>query len=233
MKKLLIPFLLFAAFICHAQKELTFKDGSTVQTERFREQKGFVYYLDNNDEIIKVKSGDVKIVRDLTLSETEFEYNQKGLTPYIVVDVDSMSQQQLFEQTINWIKETYKNPDEVIKATIDNDKVRFKAVEVDGMRLNSPMINQYYDATYTITISFKNGKYKFEPVSMTYEISSDRLDEPINFSDGTDLYKKDGRIRTVNETIPASITSILNDLNDSLYKYLKDFKNADSNKDDW
>ncbi|WP_292889154.1 hypothetical protein [Nonlabens sp.] len=40
--------------------------------------------------------------------------------------MNSLKQNELLTKTINWIKETYNNPDEVIKKSIDNEKVRFK-----------------------------------------------------------------------------------------------------------
>ena len=72
----------------------------------------------------------------LTFSQTEFKF-ENGLlnTSSVVRQVDSVDSEALFNKTINWIKETYKNPDEVIKATINNQKIRFIGSSDSGFKI--------------------------------------------------------------------------------------------------
>jgi hypothetical protein len=42
----------------------------------------------------------------------------------VVVEIDSLNAAEVYLKTLDWIKETYKNPDEVIKANFENEKIR-------------------------------------------------------------------------------------------------------------
>ena len=42
----------------------------------------------------------------------------------IVVSVDSLKADYLYKKSINWVQETYKNPEKVLKAKIENEKIR-------------------------------------------------------------------------------------------------------------
>lgn len=70
----------------------------------------------------------------LSNGQEKFTYNENGLTPeYLVDEADGKTQQEIYTKSLNWVKETYKNPDEVIKTTIENEKIRFEGVEMDLM----------------------------------------------------------------------------------------------------
>ena len=163
-------------------------------------------------------------------SAKNFAYNQQGLLPkFVVVDVDSMSQADLFEKTINWIKETYKNPDEVIKTTIANQKVRFEGYTQKMICINSLGSQVCYGGTYTIEVEVKDGKYRFIPNSMSYrgEIGN----YSISFDSGADLYNNKGEIRNAWKDIPSGVENLLNGLNDSLFNYVS--SQIDVKKEDW
>jgi hypothetical protein len=176
-------------------------------------------------------------VKSQTTTETpanNFTYNQDGLLPkFVVVNVDSMSQTELFEKTINWIKETYKNPDEVIKTTIANQKVRFEGYTSKLICINSLGSAVCYGGTYTIEVELKDGKYRFIPISMSYKapvLGGGIGDYLIPFESGEAWYNK-GEIRKMYKNVPSDIESFLNGLNDSLFKYVSS-KNETS-KEDW
>jgi hypothetical protein len=176
-------------------------------------------------------------VKSQTINENtanNFTYNQEGLLPkFVVVNVDSMTQAELFEKTINWIKETYKNPDEVIKTTIANQKVRFEGYASKLICINSLGSAVCYGGTYTIEVELKDGKYRFIPVSMSYTAPSPTggvRDYIIPFDSGENWYNK-GEIRKMWKTIPSDVESLLNGLNDSLFKYVS--SQTEMSKDDW
>ena len=161
--------------------------------------------------------------------QEKFIYNQTGLNPkYLVVEIDSLSKNELFKKSINWIKETYKNPDKVIKTTIDNEKVRFEGFKSNDICINNGMI--CYDVLYTIEVAFKDNKYKFTPISLEFGVGSMT---PIDLADGNSLfYNKKGYLKKMYKTVPNSIDNLFNELNKSLEKYLTtETKNSES--DDW
>ena len=48
----------------------------------------------------------------ITSDESKFTYDINGMNvEYLVMTIDSTSQQQNFKKSINWIKETYNNPE--------------------------------------------------------------------------------------------------------------------------
>lgn len=162
---------------------------------------------------------------------SQFTYDINGITPFVIVEVDSTSQNTLFTKTINWIKETYKDPDEVIKTTIENEKVRFEGMNSGALCVKALGSKSCYDATYTIEISFKDNKYKFTPIDLEYYTPPDQYDSGNDISiplEGSGrLYNKKGKLRSLYKTFPVEIETIFNSLNESLTNYIS------AKKDDW
>lgn len=161
----------------------------------------------------------------LSNGQEKFAYNENGLTPeYLVGETDGKTQQEIYTKTLNWVKETYKNPDEVIKTTIENEKIRFEGVEMDLMCHSALGSTTCYNTTYTIEIEFREGKYKFTPLSITYRIPATQYTQPMTetvvFSTGEYYYNKKGALKSRTKTIPESVEILLNGLNDSLNKYI-------------
>ena len=172
------------------------------------------------------------------LAQEKFAYGMwNGLTPkYSVVEIDSISKSDLYKKAINWIKETYKNPDEVIKTTIDNDKIRFEGYQSQLICMKTMGMNNCYNALYTIEVSFKENKYKFTPVSLSYRVPPSQyaaaatVDVP--FDDGSIWYKKE-TIRKMYATIPEAISNHFNRLNEDLKNYILSSTTQSSDEDDW
>lgn len=151
-------------------------------------------------------------------AQDKFSYGVDGLTDYVVVKVDSLNQKKLFDKTINWIKETYKNPKEVIKTTFEFNKIRIEGLEKGGICMHVSGARSCGDVIYQIEISFKDGKYKFNPISLG----------KISLTDGAYLYNKKGKVRKIFKYYSEDISKIFNSLNLSLKKSLIQISN-----DDW
>jgi hypothetical protein len=131
----------------------------------------------------------------ITSDESKFTYDINGMNvEYLVMTIDSTSQQQNFKKSINWIKETYNNPEEVIKTTIDDKKIRFEGSEQNLICLKSLGINTCYDVRYTIEVELKENKYKFTPLSLSYRVLGSQYvpsrTVQVDFKDGSMYYKK-------------------------------------------
>lgn len=169
------------------------------------------------------------------IENSSFRYDLEGLYPkYVVVGVDSMTQSELFEKTINWIKETYKNPDEVIKTTIANEKVRFVGFQdgvIETKVLGLPYI---YGVTYTIEIEFQDGKYRIIPGNCEYRIPASQYGPAqnvvVDWNSGLQWYNK-GEVRKMFKNVPSNLENFLNNLNDNLFSYLT--SKGDTKKKDW
>ena len=160
--------------------------------------------------------------------ETEFTFTpDKGMTDFIVTPVEEKTAPEIYKKVIDWIKVTYKNPSEVMLSTIENEYVRFEGYSETLYSYNA--MGQHYEPTkYVIEISVKDGRYKFDLVSMQ------SLESPSSSSRGgwydvnlfttkmtkEDLekayvFKKDGSLRS-NFKFVNEVPTYFNNLNKSL-----------------
>ena len=148
----------------------------------------------------------------------KFEYSADGLNSYVVTRVEGKIINFIYEKTENWIKETYKNPDKVIKMKIENQKVRINGIASDLLfvkKMNFPL-------DYVIEISIKEGKYKFDLITLkTTESGTDYKKIP-NFKTSKKLVENFGES-------PQRIENYFNSLNESLKNYILEKKK----EDDW
>ena len=178
----------------------------------------------------------------LTIAQDKFVYNETGLNPkFLVVNIEGKTQKELFEKTVNWIKETYKNPDEVIKTTIDTSKIRFEGSIDNYLCVTSLGLKTCYPAFYTIEIEFKEGRYKFSVLNLEILSSASQYSsggrvrismDKAAFETGLTFYNNSGQLKKMYENYPASIESLFNGLNEDLMKYIKDTGEGQK-KDNW
>lgn len=157
--------------------------------------------------------------------EGMFFYDNQGLTPkFLVKEIDSLNNKQLYSKTIDWIKDTYKNPDEVIKAKFENEKVRFIGFKSSHLKISSLGIPNYYNVRYTVEIYLKNGKYKFQPVILEYYTPPSQYSRGgwniLSFDNAKGFYNKKGKLKNLFKYFPEGIDSLFNDLENSLNTYL-------------
>ena len=161
--------------------------------------------------------------------ETEFTFdNSKGMTDFVVTNIEGKSATEIYKKVIEWINITYKNPDKVILSTIENEYIRFEGFSEVCYAVNVPLMGKYnQDTKYQIEISVKEGKYKFDIISM------ENYNTPSQYSRGgwanntlfngnidkdfldKNIYKKDGTLRSYYKYIN-DVPVYFNDLNKSL-----------------
>lgn len=106
--------------------------------------------------------------------ETEFTFSsEKGMTDYVVTNVDGKTAPDIFKKIIDWIKVTYKNPDKVILSTIENEYIRFEGIS------NISNLN----CKYQIEISIKDGRYKFDLIGLQVYVDANQMNIPIGWND--------------------------------------------------
>lgn len=156
--------------------------------------------------------------------ETKFTFKKEGLTDYVVTEVPG-TQNEIYSKAINWIKENYKNPEEVIKMSIENEKVRFQGLKSNFNCMKAMGSTMCSDAIYTIEVSFKDGKYKFDAVELVITSGGKSFTPDLN--DLSIYYKKNGELPKSSESVPASYENLFNDLNESLKQYVSGTKKSD------
>jgi hypothetical protein len=149
----------------------------------------------------------------------KLKLTQNGVEP-IVVELANSTANELYEKSINWVKETYKSPDAVLKATIENEKIRVNGFSKNAYWYKALGIKYYGDINYSLEIEFKDGKYRFNYIIDNADLTFCQK----NF------FKK-GKIRKSGKDAVPALEETMNDLSQSFYNYVTG-KNK-SKKDDW
>lgn len=157
--------------------------------------------------------------------ETKFTFTKEGFTDYVVTEVPG-TQNEIYSKAINWIKENYKNPEEVIKMTIENQKVRIQGYKENFYCVKYGKQDICTNAVYVIEISFKDGKYKFEPIEM--KLSNSAGSYQMDLNNTSVYYNKKGELLKGSEKTPELLENLFNDLNGSLKDYINGVK-----KNEW
>jgi hypothetical protein len=163
-----------------------------------------------------------------------FSYSQEipnlKLTPNgvepIVVITDSLKAVDLYKNALNWVKNYYKNPDKVLMAKFENEKIRIDGYAINAWWYKTLGMKLAYNMDYTVEVSFKDGKYKFE-----YIIGQFYVDGGQKFlSDYKAFYKNSGEIKNVYKEAVPSLELTMNTLSDSFYKYVTGKTNKKDDK---
>lgn len=145
----------------------------------------------------------------------KLKLSQIGVEP-IVVSVEGMTAEMLYNKTLNWIQETYKDPEHVLKAKIENEKIRIEAVAQDAWSYKIMGMKQTYNMIYYLEISFKDGKYKLD-----YQIGEFLLNNGDKvFFGWKDFYKKNGEVRNAYSDAIPSIENTMNYFSLNYFNYV-------------
>tara|TARA_B100000989_G_C19443928_1_gene428615 strand:+ start:226 stop:831 length:606 start_codon:yes stop_codon:yes gene_type:complete len=96
--------------------------------------------------------------------KTSMQGTYKTIKPELVLKAEG-TPQELYNKTLNWIEETYKNPEIVTKAKIEGKYIRLRGVISNLLVLYAPLGGtEYFDVRYTIEIKFKENRFKYEVI---------------------------------------------------------------------
>ena len=111
-------------------------------------------------------------VEEINVTEGKKFFQGKFLkfTPVIVIESEG-SASELYQKCMNWLNETYKQPDEVIKGKIEGKYVKINGATSTAMFQASALgSTNYYDSRYTVEFRFKDNKMRMEVISLEYYI---------------------------------------------------------------
>lgn len=155
-----------------------------------------------------------------TFAQTgKFITTKEGITDYVVVDAPNSDAKKIYDKTINWVSETYRNPSEVLTAKIENEKVIF-----NGSGQLSGGTNY---VNYRVVVSIKDNKYKFE-VDEIFIVGGaiGRYNYKQNLSQ---YFKSDGTPKPRLSSTISEIETSLNSLNKSLEMYINSTGSSKNN----
>jgi len=105
---------------------------------------------------------------NIALSQ-KLEVTPKGLKDaenidksYIVLNIEETPADKLYNNAFKYISKNYRNPEKVIKAKIENEYLKFGTHESEFLIINNSGAKIPIKANYTIELSFKDNKVKFE-----------------------------------------------------------------------
>jgi hypothetical protein len=144
----------------------------------------------------------------------------------IVVNVDSLKADYLFKKAVNWVQETYKNPDKVLKTKIENEKIRVDGFANNAWWYKTLGMKMSYNMDYSIEVSFKDGKYRFEfVVGQFYTDGGQKF-----LANYSSFFKSSGEVKGVYSEAVPSLEETMNNLSLSFYNYVTGVKTKkDSN----
>ena len=94
-----------------------------------------------------------------TLSEEKPDFPPQ----FIVLEIDSLSIEDGYKRTLEWININYNTPSKVIKSQIENKYVRIQGVSKNGFTFVNMGMTFYKDIRYTIEFKFKENKNTLKP----------------------------------------------------------------------
>lgn len=85
---------------------------------------------------------------------------------FVVLNIEGKTSKQLFDASIKYITKNYENPDKVIKGKLENEYIKFVTHVADFIVIKNSFAKVPITADYTIELNFKDGKIKYEVISL-------------------------------------------------------------------
>ena len=108
----------------------------------------------------------------------------EGVAP-IILSIDGLSASEIYKKSLDWVQETYKNPDKVLKANIENKKIRIDGFSPNALSFGNMVVNNW-GVSYSLEISFKEGRCRYD-YNINYFTAEDGGRAGITYKD---FYKK-------------------------------------------
>ena len=155
--------------------------------------------------------------------DTVFKFSKEGLTDFIVTTYDSPAK-DLYKRALDWTKE---NKEYKVMSSVENEKIAFQGVKENFLCSKAGGTTVCSNATYTIEITFKEGKYKFAVTDIVLKDINGKVAKP-NLDNFSEYYDKDGNVKKYLSDAPASYEGLFNGLNKSLVTYMDKKKKAEN-----
>lgn len=157
--------------------------------------------------------------------DTEFKFSKEGLTDFIVTNYDSPAKDS-YKRALAWVKETNKNTD-AVKSVVENEKIIFQGIKDNFVCSKAGGTTVCSTGTYTIELTFKDGKYKMAVTEIVLKDVNGKISRP-NLDDFSEYYDKDGNVKKYLSDAPAAYEGLFNGLNKSLVTYMDKKKKAEN-----
>lgn len=158
--------------------------------------------------------------------ETEFKFSKDGLTDFIVTTYDSPAK-DTYVRTLAWVKENSKKG-YAVTSSVENEKMTIQGNKENFLCSKAGGTTVCTNATFTIEITFKDGKYKFEAVGLSEKPNNGGATVTHNLNDFSEYYNKDGSLKKYKDDVPAAYETLFNGLNKNLIDFMDKKKKAEN-----
>jgi len=158
--------------------------------------------------------------------DTEFKFSKDGLTDFIVTTYDGSAKDN-YNRALAWVKDNAKK-NFVVVSSVENEKLVIEGTKENFLCSKAGGTTVCTIATFTIAISFKDGKYKFEAVGLSEKATNSINTVVHNLDDFSEYYNKDGSLKKYKDDVPAAYETLFNDLNKSLIAFMDKKKKAEN-----
>lgn len=165
------------------------------------------------------------ITTSIFAQDTEFKFSKEGLTDFIVTNYDSPAKDS-YNRALAWIKENNKSAD-AIKSSVENEKIVFQGNKENFLCSKAGGTIVCSNATYTIELTFKDGKYKMAVTEIVLKDANGKISRP-NLDDFSEYYDKEGNVKKYLSDAPTAYESLFNGLNKNLVIYMDKKKKAEN-----
>lgn len=141
------------------------------------------------------------MAQSFTLSPNGLMDKEHPENGYVIIEIEGLDAQTLYNKTLQYIKETMKNPGFSLKASTTSEYIRYSISRHNFVKyMYSGIYAMWFTANYDIELRFKDGKIKYQIVDFTlYDSKSNQslyIKGPL-FS--YSIYKNNGELRMASE----------------------------------
>lgn len=158
--------------------------------------------------------------------DTEFKFSKDGLTDFIVTSYDGAAK-DTYNRAVAWVKDNAKK-NFVVISSVENEKLTIEGTKENFICSKAGGTTVCTYATFTIAITFKEGKYKFEAVGLSEKATNSITTVVHNLDDFSEYYDKDGTLKKYKDEVPLAYETLFNDLNKSLVAFMDKKKKAEN-----
>jgi 1-deoxy-D-xylulose-5-phosphate synthase len=117
---------------------------------------------------------------------------------------------------------------ELIKSSTENESLTIQGNKENFLCSKAGGTNVCTIGIFTIEITFKDGKFKFDALSLSEKPNNATTITAHNLDDFSEYYDKDGSLKKYKDDVPAAYESLFNDLNKSLIAFMDKKKKAEN-----
>lgn len=158
--------------------------------------------------------------------DSEFKFSKEGLTDYVITNYEGAAK-DTYKLATAWVKENSKKGYKIV-SSVEGEKMVVEGGKDNFLCSKAGGTNVCTYGTFTIEISFKDGKFKFEAVGLSEKPNNSTNTIVHNLNDFSEYYDKDGSLKKYKDDVPAAYESLFNGLNKDLTTFMDKKKKAEN-----